>query len=140
VTDHAWMDEISPASESPFLFIAEGLFMYLPDFEVKRLLLELDRRFPGSQILADTISPLYSVLYAWHPTLRMFGIQFHSVSIGSQQQLDRWSSGVRFEREWSLLDYHFERWRWVAALRHVPWLRSCLKIVSLRLGALPRKD
>jgi O-methyltransferase involved in polyketide biosynthesis len=62
VTDHAWIKQIPASLATPPLFIAEGLLMYLGSSEVKSLLFALKRRFPGSRLLADVISPVHFTL------------------------------------------------------------------------------
>jgi O-methyltransferase involved in polyketide biosynthesis len=136
VTDHAWIEQIPYAPGARPLFIAEGLFLYLRDSEIKELLLALKQRFSGCQMLVDTASSLFYAAYAWHPSMGDTGMPFHRGTIGSQRQLNRWSSGIFFEDEWLLLDHHPERWRWLAPLRHIPGLRHSLKVVSLRLNGV----
>jgi O-methyltransferase involved in polyketide biosynthesis len=54
VLDEVWMDRLvgDPAAH---VFVAEGLFYYLPRTEVDRLFLELRRRFAGSVMLLDVL-------------------------------------------------------------------------------------
>jgi O-methyltransferase involved in polyketide biosynthesis len=134
VTDHNWIDQISCSPEAHPLFIAEGLLMYLRRSEVMELLIALQRRFPGCKLLADTVSPLLSAIYARHPTLGNVGFRFHRGIIGSQRQLNRWNNGIAFEDEWFLSDHHPERWGRIAPLRHIPWIRSLAKVVLLALS------
>ncbi len=60
VLDTSWMEEVSSKGNSNFLFIAEGLFMYLPEPEVKRVLKTFVQKFHHSQISLDLISPFYT--------------------------------------------------------------------------------
>jgi hypothetical protein len=128
VTDHSWLEQIPSLLEAPPLFIAEGLLMYIPDSEVRRLLIALQRRFPGCKLLADTVSPLVSALYARHPILGDTGMRWHRRTLGSQRQLDRWSSGILLENMWFPTDHHPERWGRTAALWYVPFLRNVAKV------------
>jgi O-methyltransferase involved in polyketide biosynthesis len=54
VLDEAWMDQLD-GDPSSHVFIAEGLFYYLPRAEVDRLFLALRRRFAGSVVLLDVL-------------------------------------------------------------------------------------
>lgn len=54
VTDLRWMDAV--AATGPAMIVAEGLLMYLNADEVRRLLLALRERFPGSQIAFDAFT------------------------------------------------------------------------------------
>ncbi|MDY0884874.1 class I SAM-dependent methyltransferase [Dongia soli] len=61
--DRGWMDGIETAPG--LCIVAQGLFMYLPEEEIRRLLLDIAIRFPGSEIIFDTIPRWFS-----HLTLR----------------------------------------------------------------------
>ena len=52
--DFSWMDEIE--QQSHIMFVAAGLLPYLPPDDVKRLIEVLSTRFPGSEIVFDTVS------------------------------------------------------------------------------------
>jgi len=48
VFDNAWLDTVSVHQPRPFLFLAEGVFMYFEEVRVKSLVLRLRDRFPGA--------------------------------------------------------------------------------------------
>lgn len=56
--DRAWMDRVDP-SRGVFI-TAEGLFMYLPRAEVFSLLSDCAQRFPGGQLIFDSIPAWFS--------------------------------------------------------------------------------
>jgi len=58
--DFRWMEEIE--GRSPVLFVAAGLLPYFPPDEVKRLVATLATRFPGSEMVFDTVSEWFSKL------------------------------------------------------------------------------
>ncbi|MEC4591666.1 MULTISPECIES: class I SAM-dependent methyltransferase [Nitrospirillum] len=51
--DPAWMDAVT--GDGPVHIVAQGLFMYLPEADVRRLVAALARRFPGGQLVFDTV-------------------------------------------------------------------------------------
>lgn len=51
--DRAWMDLADPANG--LFIVAQGLFMYLPESEIRNLLGDIADRFPDSEIVFDTI-------------------------------------------------------------------------------------
>ncbi len=57
VLDRSWMDALEGPADQ-FLFIAEGLFYYLPRADVQALLADMGRRFTGSSIIFDVVGPL----------------------------------------------------------------------------------
>jgi O-methyltransferase involved in polyketide biosynthesis len=56
--DRAWMDAVDPAHG--VFIIAQGLFMYFTEDEVQRLLSDIAERFPGAELLFDTIPRWFS--------------------------------------------------------------------------------
>src|SRR5512139_1009939 len=57
VLDSAWLDTVSAHQLRPFLFLAEGVFMYFEEAQVKSLVLTLCNRFPGAELVFDAFSP-----------------------------------------------------------------------------------
>ena len=59
VLDYDWMAPLLQTCDGPFLFIAEGVFMYLHREDVKSLVLELQSRFPGSELVCEVFNDLW---------------------------------------------------------------------------------
>ena len=55
--DSAWLDDVSVHRQRAFLFLAEGVFMYFEEAQVKSLVLTLHDRFPGAELVFDAFSP-----------------------------------------------------------------------------------
>lgn len=55
VLDLSWFDSLAGVPPSQLIFIAEGLFYYLPRADVDRLLREMRRKFTGATIIFDVI-------------------------------------------------------------------------------------
>jgi len=58
VLDNVWLDTVSAHRQRPFLFLAEGVFMYLTEAQVKSLVLRLREHFPGAELVFDAFSPI----------------------------------------------------------------------------------
>src|SRR5262249_53825569 len=56
VLDYTWMDEVDSRGR-PFVLVAEGVLMYLPREDVRRLFARTAERFPGAEIIFDTVAP-----------------------------------------------------------------------------------
>ena len=50
--DFTWLEAITP----PALFLAEGVLPYLQEEDIKRLMLQLCKHFPGSELVFDAIN------------------------------------------------------------------------------------
>lgn len=60
VTDSAWIDSVASKGSSHFLFLAEGLFMYLQKQDSIKIFELLAKRFTQSKIVLDTMPEKYS--------------------------------------------------------------------------------
>jgi len=60
VFDHAWMDQVAKIGKRPVLFMAEGVFMYLDGEKVKDLILKLQSRFPGSELVCEVVTAFFT--------------------------------------------------------------------------------
>ena len=56
--DHNWIHAISK-HKGPFLFIAEGVFMYLEKQDVKYLVSKLQSEFPGSELVCEVFNSVW---------------------------------------------------------------------------------
>ena len=59
ILDSTWIDQVSKNGSSHFLLLAEGLFSYLPEPDVKQLFQRLAQQFSHSQLILDIIPEKY---------------------------------------------------------------------------------
>lgn len=89
---HSWMDSIHFRSEDGAVFFASGVFYYMKREEVKSLLTDLARRFPGGKIAFDATTKrgLKSMLRTWlkDTDMKDIGLYF---SVQNEQELAAWS-------------------------------------------------
>jgi O-methyltransferase involved in polyketide biosynthesis len=129
VTDLGWLDKIS--TKVPPLFVAEGLFMYLPETELKALLRALAKRFPDAEILIEALSRKRAGMTRRHDLVSKLGASF-VWGIDSGREMEAWDSAIEFLREWPYFDFQRRRWRWLRLLRWLPTARKAIKIMHLR--------
>ncbi|MEN6622330.1 MAG: class I SAM-dependent methyltransferase [Smithella sp.] len=104
VLDYQWMDQLADEKLMPCLFLAEGLFMYLPPDEVRRLLIELQERFPGSELLCD-VAPLWLISPAAQLISKVKGWSAqYQFGVRHSREFEEWDSGLHFIDEWFYLD------------------------------------
>lgn len=133
ILDFDWIDELRPLRDSPFLFIAEGLFMYFEPQAVKRVIAEVQLYFPQSEMLIDAISPLIAKRTKQHPQVSKTDAVF-KWGINTGQELETWNQNIHFIQEWYYLDQHGDRWRWMKWMRYIPPLRKAFKIMHIRFN------
>ena len=103
------MDRVAAEQAGPFLFLAEGLLMYLPPDGVKALILGLESRFPGSELVCDAAAsfwlkpPLKWINRAKARYYHFPGLDVQS-GIRDSREFETWSPGLRRLEEWNILD------------------------------------
>ena len=60
VLDTSWIDKVTMNGNTGFLLLAEGLFPWIPQQDVARLLKEIEERFYRSQLVLDTVPEKYT--------------------------------------------------------------------------------
>jgi methyltransferase (TIGR00027 family) len=141
VLDHQWMDRLTAEQTGPFVFLAEGLLVYLPADGVRALILELQLRFPGSELVFETVNS------AWlKPTLKWivnFKMQRelglgrgteYQFGIRDGHELEEWGPGIRLLEEWTYLDEDEPRIGFMRRFRHWKLMRYTQWTVRYLLG------
>jgi O-methyltransferase involved in polyketide biosynthesis len=98
VMDLAWMEQVS-ANDQPVLVVAEGLFMYLDEADVKRLFLRLREKFPGCRLIADVFSRMAARSATRHPSLKQTGASI-GWGVDDPHEIEAWAPRIRLIEEW----------------------------------------
>ena len=97
VTNPIWLEQVEGIG--PACIIAEGLLMYLHEEEVRKLFVDLQRRFPSSEISFDAYSRLTARSANNHPSIRKTGAKIHW-GIDDPAQIETWCTGMKLLEEW----------------------------------------
>jgi O-methyltransferase involved in polyketide biosynthesis len=133
VIDPAWIDMVSIHLPRPFLFLAEGLFMFFEEDQIKSLVLALNGRFPGSELVFDAFSPFY----AWGNNRRVNRTHIGAAALWSlkdSKELENWAEGIHLLDEWYPFlcpEPRLAHLRWV---RFIPVLAKTTGIFRYRLS------
>jgi len=141
VMDFGWMTEAATGAEAPMLFLAEGLFMYLKREAAEVLVGELERRFPGSEMVCEVFNSF------WLAPGRREGLEvklqrelgfgpgamFRS-GVAEAAELAAWGRNIEILGEWMHLDEEEARLGRLRKLRHFPQFRRRQWVVHCRLG------
>ena len=128
VLEDAWLETVMVHRRRPILFLAEGVFMYFEEAQVKSLVLRLRDHFPCAELVFD----------AWRP----FEIWIGNRLLGGllrwgfwrSQELEGWGNGIRLLDEWGYFDRpepRLARFRWMAPLFR---LLKPMRIFHFQLG------
>lgn len=100
VLDTAWIDRVTSSGNSHFLFLAEGLFMWLPKQDVTSLLKAIAVRFDRSQLVLEMVPERYTkgiwkILFRLHSRLE-WGLDVAWVfGIKNPHELEAYGNGLK---------------------------------------------
>jgi O-methyltransferase involved in polyketide biosynthesis len=130
VLEDSWMQHVN----TPVLFVAEGLLMYLREADVLRLLARLCARFPGDEMWLEAISPfMLRTLGRASRNIRSTGAQF-DWGLSEATQLEQKVAGLKVLAVLHPNEVHPDRWRWMRIFRYVRPVHTALKCIHVRLG------
>lgn len=134
--DSAWLSAVNAHRQRPFLFLAEGVFMYFEEAQVKKLVLMLQDHFPGAELVFDAFSPL--LVRANNLRFRIspakISARYHW-GLKRGKDLETWGDGIYFLDEWFPFDRPEPRLAHIQWVRHIPLLSRVMGIFHYRLGS-----
>lgn len=140
VLDFSWMDDVK-IQKGPFLFIAEGIFMYLPQKEVEALVLKLRSEFPGSELVCEVFNSFWLqkhlkkiVNFKLQKQLHLGKNAEFLSGIRNSNEMQQWGYGIELIDDWSYFDSDEKKLGWLKYLRHFSFFRKTQWTVHYRLG------
>ncbi len=128
VFEPAWLETVRVHRGRPFLFLAEGVFMYFEEAQVKSLVLRLRDHFPGAELVFDAWRPFE----VWIGNFVLKGLLRWGFWRG--QELEDWGEGIHLLDEWGYFDRPEPRlhsFRWMAPI----WrLLKPMRVFHFQLG------
>ena len=111
--------------------IAEGLFYYFEEEDVKKQILEIKNKFPGSEMLIEMISPLsIAISKKAHPNISntaQFKFAMHDL-----KEIEQWSDDIKLINEFYYFDRYTSRWGWRRFFKYIPALRNLFRIGHIK--------
>lgn len=131
--DDAWFDSVDATGGRAVLFLAENVFVYFGEEEVRALVLKLCDRFPGAELVFDGWTPFF----IWLGNRQLARTRFAGLlrwGFWRARRIERWARGVRLLGEWGFFDEpepRLARYRWAAPLFR---LLKPMRVLHYRLG------
>ncbi len=116
VLENGWLERVKVHSPRPVLFLAETVFIYFTEAQIKSLVLMLRDHFPGAELVFD----------GWRPFEVWLSNRFLSNSpfaglmqwgFWRGQEIESWGDGIHLLDEWGFFDRPEPRlhsYRWMA--------------------------
>jgi len=131
--DPAWLDTVAIQRPRPFLFLAEGVFMYFAEGQVRLLVSSLLERFPGAELIFDALSPYAVRMNNLRFSLSKYTARYHW-GLRRGADLERWGNGISLLDSWFLFDHFEPRLARVWWIRRIPLLSHVMGIYHYRIG------
>ncbi|MGL5437673.1 MAG: citrate lyase holo-[acyl-carrier protein] synthase [Lachnospiraceae bacterium] len=94
VFDYSWFDDISYDPGKGLMLIAAGVFHFLPEDQIKELLIQVSTRFPGTELFFDINSTLGSE-YS-NQSMKASGQNATLIfSVDEESKLEEWSDQIK---------------------------------------------
>ncbi|HEX3045968.1 MAG TPA: class I SAM-dependent methyltransferase [Bacillota bacterium] len=97
VTEDQWLEKV-PRDQKQYIVIAEGLFMYLKEDDIKALLNKLKDRIGRYILIFDAFSVFTAKNVNHHPSIKKTGAIVRW-GIDNPKELTQWATGIRFIQE-----------------------------------------
>ena len=133
VLEDAWLEAVSAYRQHPFLFLAENVFVYFMEAQVRSLILRLRDHFPGAELVFDGWTPFF----VWLGNRQLSSSKFAGLlhwGFWRSQELEDWGEGIHLLGQWGFFDQpepRLARFRWMAPLFR--WFKP-ICIFHFRLG------
>jgi len=108
VFDFSWMDSVR---NKPILLLAEGVFMYCHESDVKSLFQEIHTRIPGTKMVFEVFSSKW--LKGWKKWIVDLKIRkqlkfgkdaYFKFGIADSREIESWSAHYKLIEDWSYFD------------------------------------
>lgn len=133
VFDEHWFAEVESCKPRRFMFIAEGVFPYFEEAQLRPLFLKLRDHFRGSELVCDAHTPF--VIWADNLQLKFAHVDARlHWRLKHPKDVENWGEGIHLLDEWTYYDDDDPRlkaFRWV---RLIPPLAKSSGIYHYRLG------
>lgn len=140
VLDHDWMSIVAK-HEGPFLFMAEGVFMYLHREDVQSLILKLRSKFSGSELVCEVFNsiwlkkPLKKIMdFKMQKELHLGKDATFHFGIRDSKEIEEWHDGIELLDDWSYFDSDEKKLGLLKIFGKIEFLRKTQWTVHYRLN------
>jgi O-methyltransferase involved in polyketide biosynthesis len=127
--DLTWLD-IAARINRPTIFLAEGVFPYFAEAQVKPVITALAERFAGGELVFDALSSFSARLHNHHPVLKKAGARINW-GVDHPRALESW--GLCLLDEWGYFDQREPRLGLAYLMRYLPPLAHTNFVLHYRL-------
>jgi O-methyltransferase involved in polyketide biosynthesis len=134
IFDFSWMDDVDDKGK-PVLIIAEGLFMFFMEDELRPLFNALVKRFLAAEMLFEMLPPFAVGRSKYHDSLnKIEGQTEFKWGLKKSRDMEKWNTHIKFLEEWNYLEFHKKRWKSLRFMLLIPRFKNMFinRIVHLK--------
>ena len=122
--DYTWLDDVKDKNK-PVLIIAEGLFMYFTENEIKNLFSQIINRFPNAEVLFEKLGPFLVGKAKKHDSLKtMDTVPEFKWGLARGKDIENLDNRIKFIEEWEYFNYYKKRWGFFGFIARTPFMRN----------------
>ena len=131
ILDFSWIDKISSRGIEKPLLIAEGLFMYFNETDIKRFFNKITKAFPQGIVLAEIFHSF--LLRTNAPGRKETGQAKYLWGISNAKAIESLNPDLHVVNEWRIFDYNKNRQSLFVRINSLfsPVLRDLIKILEI---------
>ena len=142
VLDYGWMEPVAAAAAGgPALFLAEGLFMYLDPDKVRQLVLQLQARFPGSELVCEVVNKRWAsgtfgkiTAMKMQRRMKLGKSATFTFGIASPDEMQTWKAGIQYLDRWSYFETNHPKLGLMRTFRRIKMMNNIQYTVRYRLN------
>lgn len=133
VLEDSWLEAVKVHSQRLFLFLAENVFVYFMEAQVKSLVLRLRDHFPGAELVFDGWTPFF----VWLGNRQLSSSKFAGLlhwGFWRSREIEGWGEGIQLLGQWGFFDQPEPRMgslRWITPIFR---LFKPMRIFHFQLG------
>ena len=131
-----WMDTIRQHGPIPAMFLAEGVFPYCEEEQIRSLVLALAHHFPGAELVFDGNTAFMLRLDNLHLAVTNLKARLHW-GLGNPRDVENWGAGIKLLEAWYYFDRPEPRLNSMQWVRLFPPISKGAGIFHYRLGDEP---
>lgn len=135
VLDLAWLKGLQANQARGVLVLAEGVFPYFDEADVRSLVLGLKEQIPGAELVFDAMSPLLRRLHNLELMAMRVDARLHW-AVKEDRALEEWGEGIHLREAWHYFDRPEPRLGFSNLFRYLPPLGKGAKILHYQLGKI----
>ncbi|WP_017651497.1 class I SAM-dependent methyltransferase [Fortiea contorta] len=135
--DTDWIERVKAAGTEPYMFVAEGVMMYLSEEQAQKLFANLLEHFPGSWFAFDSISPFMVKNQRYHDSIKHMSAKFNW-GISDICQIQNWDNRYQVAEVFRFTDLpkkYLHRFSLIHRLLSlIPVIRDSFRLALVKLG------